>query len=133
MRTRLASLIVVKQEPSSSSSSPPPQPSLFSSPSSSCSSSSSSSLSSSSSSPPSSLFRSSLVVADGCDGPAQCYGTAGGAIEVNNNRNTIHDAYYCPRNGHGYGAPADGFGGDLNNNDPAPSNEFEFFDEKKFR
>ncbi|KFB36337.1 hypothetical protein ZHAS_00003462 [Anopheles sinensis] len=93
MRTRLASLIVVKQEPLSSS--PPPPPSLPPAHlplSSTTSSSSSGSSSSSSSSPPTSLFRSSLVVADG-DGLQCHYGSFGpisGPIEVNNNlRNSL--------------------------------------------
>uniref|UniRef100_A0A182M4B6 Uncharacterized protein n=1 Tax=Anopheles culicifacies TaxID=139723 RepID=A0A182M4B6_9DIPT len=152
MRTRLASLIVVKQEPLSATSPPPPTPhplsgssssssSSFASPSSSCSSGSSSS----SSSPPSSLFRSSLVVADGCDG-LQCYGSfdpVAGTVEVkHSNRPTdgpqqapshagLVAQYFCNRHGHGYGASPNGSGGDLNNNDPS-SEEFEFFSEKKY-
>ena len=164
MRTRLASLIVVKQEPLSATSPPPPTPhasahplsgASFSSPSSSSSSSSSScSSASSSSSPPSSLFRSSLVVADGCDG-LQCYGSFGpaaSAVELKHpGQPRVADGvvvvvqhqqqqsaphadlvaqYFCDRNGHGYGAHANGSGGDLNNNDPS-SEQFEFFDEKK--
>uniref|UniRef100_A0A8W7PDP4 Uncharacterized protein n=1 Tax=Anopheles coluzzii TaxID=1518534 RepID=A0A8W7PDP4_ANOCL len=164
MRTRLASLIVVKQEPLSATSPPPPTPhasahplsgASFSSPSlSSSSSSSSCSSASSSSSPPSSLFRSSLVVADGCDG-LQCYGSFGpaaSAVELKHpGQPRVADGvvvvvqhqqqqsaphadlvaqYFCDRNGHGYGAHANGSGGDLNNNDPS-SEQFEFFDEKK--
>uniref|UniRef100_A0A182U157 Uncharacterized protein n=1 Tax=Anopheles melas TaxID=34690 RepID=A0A182U157_9DIPT len=161
MRTRLASLIVVKQEPLSATSPPPPTPhasahplsgASFSSPSSSSSSSSSCSSASSSSSPPSSLFRSSLVVADGCDG-LHCYGSFGPAasavelkhpgqprvadgvvVVVQQQQSAPHAdlvaQYFCDRNGHGYGAHANGSGGDLNNNDPS-SEQFEFFDEKK--